>query len=133
MSREVAPRGFLTLRLRAAALAFLALLAFLPPAFVPHARAGGEAGGFQLIICTADGMIVLTQDEGGEPAPAPDQHDLSCLACLLRLGSPPPGLAAAIQPPAAAHAPAIFWAAADAAPRDPPHLRPFKTGPPPSA
>jgi hypothetical protein len=134
MGSEVAIRGGRARRLRAAVLALLALLAFLPPGFAKPAQAEGMAGsaeaGFALVICTADGLIVLSPDQGGEREPAQPQHDLSCLACLLRLASPPPAIAAA--PPRAAEAapPAMAWAVADAAPRARPHLRPDKTGPP---
>lgn len=111
-------------------LAVLALLAFLPPTFAPRAQAGGEASGIPLIICTADGLVLLTQEPGDEPEPAHPPHDLSCLACLLRLASPPLDVAAVAKPPALAAVPAPAWALADAVVQAPPHLRPDKTGPP---
>ncbi len=111
-------------------LAILALLAFLPPAFAPQARTISEAPGFPLIICTADGLVLLTPETGDEPAEEPPSHDLSCLACLLRLASPPPALAVVAEPAAPSRTPVLAWVVADAVPQVRPHLRPDKTGPP---
>jgi hypothetical protein len=130
MGRQAASRGAGALRLRAGALAVLALLAFLLPAFGPRAQAGAAAASLPHVICTADGLIVLAVDGEGQGAPAEEKHELSCLACLLRLAPQPEAAGVALRIPAVAEAPTPGWAAATAAARAPPHLRPDKTGPP---
>lgn len=111
----------------------LALFAFLLPSIGPSAAAAGpeplSPAPFPLVICTADGLVVLHGEDGGSGEPAGDGHDLSCLACLLRLGSPPPGPVGALAPPCLGTA-ARAAAPMAGEPRSPPRLRPDKTGPP---
>lgn len=133
MGRQAASRGARALRLRAGALAALALLAFLLPAFGPRGQAEASPAPFPLVICTADGLVLLTPEGAGEGTPADEAHELSCLACLLRLAPQPHAPDATLRPPALSAAPAPGWASSTHAARAPPHLRPDKTGPPAGA
>ncbi len=110
----------------------LALLAFLLPAFGQRTQARAEPAPatLPLVICTADGLVLLTPDEEGKGGPAGEKHELSCLACLLRLAAQPHAAGVALSPPAVAEAPPPGWAPASPEARAPPHLRPDKTGPP---
>jgi hypothetical protein len=112
-------------------LALCALVAFLLPVFGPSptTAAATSASRLPIVICTADGLAVLDGGDEGSGEPTGEGHALSCLACVLRLGSPPPEPLAGLSLPHAGVAHRLALPAA-AEPQASPHLRPDKTGPP---
>ena len=70
----------------------IAIRALLPPGFM-LAPADDGANGFQVVICTSQGMKLVTLDENGKPVEQRDGPLADSTACVY--GPPPISLAAA--------------------------------------